>query len=96
MKLMYKLTLQSREVNTFLGDVIRHMSPGRTFEQYYPQLQNIVDKVLNHTQDFESLFTMVTKNNFRFFLKICYRYYSYCETLMPKKNLTVKTIHVIQ
>ena len=52
--------LQSREVNTFLGDIIRHMTPDRAYENYYPQLQAIVDKVLTHTRDFESLFTMVS------------------------------------
>ncbi|PSN36151.1 UPF0505 protein [Blattella germanica] len=48
----------SREVNTFLGDIIRHMTPERAYENHYPQLQAVVDKVLTHTRDFESLFTM--------------------------------------
>ncbi|PNF32008.1 hypothetical protein B7P43_G06573 [Cryptotermes secundus] len=49
---------QSREVNTFLGDIIRHMTPERAYEHHYPQLQAVVNKVLTHTRDFESLFTM--------------------------------------
>ncbi|KAK7873878.1 hypothetical protein R5R35_005739 [Gryllus longicercus] len=48
----------SREVNTFLGDIIRHMTPDRAFEQYYTQLQAVISKILMHTSDFESLFTM--------------------------------------
>lgn len=48
----------SREVNTFLADIIRHMTPDRAFEQYYPQLQAVISKILLHTSDFESLFTM--------------------------------------
>ncbi|PNF32010.1 UPF0505 protein C16orf62-like protein [Cryptotermes secundus] len=48
----------SREVNTFLGDIIRHMTPERAYEHHYPQLQAVVNKVLTHTRDFESLFTM--------------------------------------
>ncbi|XP_046994763.1 VPS35 endosomal protein-sorting factor-like isoform X1 [Schistocerca americana] len=47
-----------REVNTFLGDIIRHMTPDRAYEQHYSQLQSVVDKILLHTQDFETLFTM--------------------------------------
>ncbi|XP_068081598.1 VPS35 endosomal protein-sorting factor-like isoform X2 [Anabrus simplex] len=47
-----------REVNTFLGDIIRHMSPERAYEQHYSQLQAIIDKILLHTSDFEYLFTM--------------------------------------
>lgn len=28
-----------REVNTILGDIIKHMTPDRAYEQHYPQLQ---------------------------------------------------------
>ncbi|XP_063225001.1 VPS35 endosomal protein-sorting factor-like isoform X2 [Bacillus rossius redtenbacheri] len=47
-----------REVNTFLGDVIRHMSVDRAYESHYAQLHTIVNKVVTHMQDFEMLFTM--------------------------------------
>nr|CAD7442238.1 unnamed protein product [Timema bartmani] len=47
-----------REVNTFLGDIIRHMTPDRAYENHYPQLHAVIDKVLTHSKDFESLFTM--------------------------------------
>ncbi|CAG2068317.1 unnamed protein product, partial [Timema podura] len=49
-----------REVNTFLGDIIRHMTPDRAYENHYPQLHAVIDKVLTHSKDFESLFTMVS------------------------------------
>nr|CAD7416064.1 unnamed protein product [Timema poppensis] len=47
-----------REVNTFLGDIIHHMTPDRAYENHYPQLHAVIDKVLTHSKDFESLFTM--------------------------------------
>lgn len=48
-------------MNTFLGDIIKNMTPNRAYENFYPQLQLILEKVVNHTQDFESLLMM---NNF--------------------------------
>ena len=30
---------QKREVNSLLGDVIKHMTPDRAFEQHYPQVR---------------------------------------------------------
>ncbi|XP_078691604.1 VPS35 endosomal protein-sorting factor-like isoform X2 [Branchiostoma floridae x Branchiostoma belcheri] len=47
-----------REVNTILGDIIKHMVPDRAFEDFYPQLQSIVTKVLSHMHDFAVLFSM--------------------------------------
>ncbi|XP_013393417.1 UPF0505 protein C16orf62 homolog [Lingula anatina] len=47
-----------REVNTILNDVIKHMTPDRAFEDYYPQLQSIVTKVLSHIHDFTLLFSL--------------------------------------
>ncbi|XP_051172865.1 VPS35 endosomal protein-sorting factor-like [Leptopilina boulardi] len=49
------------ELNQFLGAVINHLGSNRAFEQFYPQLQTIVEKIVAHTQDFESLLIM---NNF--------------------------------
>lgn len=46
------------EVNTVLGDVIRHMTTNRAYEQHYPQLQSIVQNLVTHINPFESLFTM--------------------------------------
>ncbi|KAL9957403.1 hypothetical protein ACROYT_G039035 [Oculina patagonica] len=47
-----------REVNTLIGDVIKHMTPERSFEQHYPQLQSIMSKVLDHIHDFSILVAM--------------------------------------
>ncbi|XP_026666628.1 UPF0505 protein C16orf62 homolog isoform X2 [Ceratina calcarata] len=46
------------ELNTFFGKIIDRLGPNKSFEHFYPQLQNIVEKVISHTQDFESLLTM--------------------------------------
>ncbi|XP_029432414.1 VPS35 endosomal protein sorting factor-like isoform X2 [Rhinatrema bivittatum] len=47
-----------REVNTVLADVIKHMTPDRAFEEAYPQLQSIVEKVIAHFHDFSVLFSV--------------------------------------
>lgn len=49
---------QKREINIFLGDIIKHMSPDRAYENHYSQLQTIVNKVVQGTSDFENLFAM--------------------------------------
>ncbi|XP_015437883.1 PREDICTED: UPF0505 protein C16orf62 homolog [Dufourea novaeangliae] len=46
------------ELNLFFGKLIDRLNPNKNFEHYYPQLQNIMEKVVAHTQDFESLFAM--------------------------------------
>ena len=53
------INFQKREVNTILGDVIKHMTPDRAYEDYYPQLQAIVTKVMAHMHDFSLLFSLV-------------------------------------
>lgn len=47
-----------REVNTLLGDIIKHMTPDRVFENHYPQLQSVIDRALSHIHDFAVLFSM--------------------------------------
>ncbi|XP_071508661.1 VPS35 endosomal protein-sorting factor-like [Diadema antillarum] len=47
-----------KEVNTILGDIIKHMTPDRAFEQHYPQLQSVMSKVLAHMHNFAVLFVM--------------------------------------
>lgn len=47
-----------REVNTFLGDIIRHMLPDRAFENHYPQLTRVIDRILAHMHDFSIVFSM--------------------------------------
>ncbi|XP_053132808.1 VPS35 endosomal protein-sorting factor-like isoform X3 [Hemicordylus capensis] len=49
---------QKREVNTVLADVIKHMTPDRAFEEAYPQLQSIIQKVINYFHDFSVLFSL--------------------------------------
>ncbi|XP_053987502.1 VPS35 endosomal protein-sorting factor-like isoform X2 [Hylaeus volcanicus] len=46
------------ELNAFFGKIIDRLNPNKNFEHYYPQLQNIIEKVVVHKQDFESLFAM--------------------------------------
>lgn len=45
-----------RELNTFLADIIKHMTPDRAYEDHYPQLQGIVSKILLHKKDLAELF----------------------------------------
>ncbi|KAK2564040.1 VPS35 endosomal protein-sorting factor-like [Acropora cervicornis] len=47
-----------REVNTLIGDVIKHMTPDRAFEQHYLELQSIMSKMLEHIHDFSILVSM--------------------------------------
>ncbi|XP_071796501.1 VPS35 endosomal protein-sorting factor-like [Asterias amurensis] len=47
-----------KEVNTILGDIIKHMNPDRAFESFYPQLQSVMSKVLSHIKDFSILLSM--------------------------------------
>ncbi|XP_048575354.1 VPS35 endosomal protein-sorting factor-like isoform X2 [Nematostella vectensis] len=47
-----------REINTLIGDVIKHMLPDRAFEQFYPQLLSIVSKILDNVHDFSVLVSM--------------------------------------
>uniref|UniRef100_A0A670K5E5 VPS35 endosomal protein-sorting factor-like n=1 Tax=Podarcis muralis TaxID=64176 RepID=A0A670K5E5_PODMU len=47
-----------REVNTVLADVIKHMTPDRAFEEAYPQLQSIIQKVITYFHDFAVLFSL--------------------------------------
>ncbi|XP_077062071.1 VPS35 endosomal protein-sorting factor-like isoform X3 [Siphateles boraxobius] len=47
-----------REVNTVLADIIKHMTPDRAFEDAYPQLQSVINKILPYFHDFSVLFSM--------------------------------------
>uniref|UniRef100_A0A670YT69 VPS35 endosomal protein-sorting factor-like n=1 Tax=Pseudonaja textilis TaxID=8673 RepID=A0A670YT69_PSETE len=47
-----------REVNTILADVIKHMTPDRAFEEAYPQLQSMIQKVITYLHDFAILFSL--------------------------------------
>lgn len=47
-----------REVNTVLADIIKHMTPDRAFEDAYPQLQSVIQKIVTYFHDFSVLFSM--------------------------------------
>ncbi|XP_062589752.1 VPS35 endosomal protein-sorting factor-like [Saccostrea cucullata] len=47
-----------KEVNKILADIIKHMTPDRAFEDYYPQLQSVVTKILARLHDFSVLFSI--------------------------------------
>ncbi|XP_033326331.2 VPS35 endosomal protein-sorting factor-like [Megalopta genalis] len=46
------------ELNLFFGKIIDRLNPNKNFEHHYTQLQNIIEKIVAHTQDFESLLAM--------------------------------------
>jgi hypothetical protein len=46
-------------VNTIIGDIIKHLTPDRVFEEYYPKLHAIMIKLLATIEDFPALFAMV-------------------------------------
>jgi len=48
----------NHEVNTLLGNIIKHMQPERAFEHHYPQLLSILSKVISESKDFKEAFTM--------------------------------------
>ena len=50
--------LSKKEINTLVGDIIRHVQPDRIFEKFYAQLQSIVSKILVYVTDFGALFSM--------------------------------------
>ncbi|XP_037942668.1 VPS35 endosomal protein sorting factor-like [Teleopsis dalmanni] len=43
------------EVNIFLGNINTRMSIGKAYEKHYPQLQNILDKIMQNYKDIELL-----------------------------------------
>ncbi|UJR27431.1 hypothetical protein I4U23_008720 [Adineta vaga] len=47
-----------RELNTMLGDIIKHLTPDRAFEEYYGKLHAIVVKILANVEDFAALFSI--------------------------------------
>ncbi|CAG0891602.1 unnamed protein product [Darwinula stevensoni] len=47
-----------KELNAFLGDVIRRMTPGRAYEAHYHELHVILDRILSYDKDFNLLFSV--------------------------------------
>ncbi|KYQ47400.1 UPF0505 protein C16orf62 like protein, partial [Trachymyrmex zeteki] len=73
------------ELNLFFGKIIDRLRPNKAFENYYPQLQNIIEKIVAHTQDFESLLAMYYKRtHYSYFIhrilkhSICYKLFDVC------------------
>ena len=50
-----------------LGDIVKHLTPDRTFEEYYGKLHGIMSKLLTIVDDFPSLFAMVRERGKRLF-----------------------------
>lgn len=48
------------EVKNFLGDVLSRLNQNRAFENHYPEMLSIVDKVVTHTKSFEGLLISVS------------------------------------
>ena len=42
-----------------IGDIIKHLTPDRAFEEYYGRLHAIMIKLLANVEDFAALFSMV-------------------------------------
>lgn len=47
-----------RELNTLLGDIIKHMMPDRAYEDHYPALQGIISKILFYKKDLAEMFAL--------------------------------------
>lgn len=52
-------SVQRKEVNTLLDDIIKHITPDRAFEGHYAELISVVHKILPHFSDYATLFAMV-------------------------------------
>jgi hypothetical protein len=51
---------QKKEINTFLGDIVKHVGSEKDRTAVYPSLLSIVDKVLLYITDFAVLFGLVS------------------------------------
>ena len=54
-----------------LGDIIKHMTPGKAFEDHYSEILSIINKILPYFTDFSQLFSMVRDT-------CCILMYCYC------------------
>lgn len=48
-----------KQINFILNDLLSHLTPNRAFENFYPELQSIIDKIAINVADFEGLMAMV-------------------------------------
>lgn len=42
-----------------MGEILLRVNQNRSFEQHYPELQSIINKIVLHTKNFEGLLTAV-------------------------------------
>nr|XP_039249347.1 VPS35 endosomal protein-sorting factor-like [Styela clava] len=49
---------KKKEVNTILGDILKHMVPDRAFEKHYSKLQDVVKRILTHMKSFSVVFAI--------------------------------------
>lgn len=49
---------KKRDVNAILGDILRHLTPDRAFQKFYPELLNILKGILSNVTDFIEIFSM--------------------------------------
>ncbi|XP_055850032.1 VPS35 endosomal protein sorting factor-like [Episyrphus balteatus] len=47
-----------RDVNNFLGEIKIRMNQNKAYENHYPQLQSILEKIVRHCKEFELLLTL--------------------------------------
>lgn len=52
-----------KQINFILNDILSHMTPGRAFENHYPELLSVIDQIVSNVNDFEGLLTMVTSDD---------------------------------
>lgn len=53
-----------KQINFIMNDILSHLTPNRAFEEHYPELKNVVERIVSNVSDFEGLMTMVSSNVF--------------------------------
>lgn len=43
-----------------MGEILLRVNQNRSFEQHYPELQSIINKIVLHTKNFEGLLSTVS------------------------------------
>ncbi|XP_055549188.1 VPS35 endosomal protein sorting factor-like [Wyeomyia smithii] len=47
-----------REINALMGDILYHMTPNRSYERHYHELQVIVEKIVSNSQDIHGVLAL--------------------------------------
>ncbi|XP_058453184.1 VPS35 endosomal protein sorting factor-like isoform X2 [Malaya genurostris] len=47
-----------REVNALMGDILYHMTPNRSYERHYHELQVIIEKIVSNLQDIHGVLAL--------------------------------------